>query len=350
VSTGNRFAGGITTLAMFVLGGCKSNTAPSSDAPSPSASSSGALPPLTASVLADADTKATEGFRKWDGQAEPKNQREAQRLFIDACDKGSQLGCAGLGLSYLDGVDGTGKDYEKALRLLQPACDAKVGRACSCLGGMNTSGNGVPKDRNKATQFYRTACELAELRGCRGLAAFYQAGEGGLPKDMKQGFDLYKKACDGGLASGCSWVANSYLRGYGVSKSRESACTFAQKACDGNDGMGCEQLAHCFSDGITVPKDAKKAVELARRSCEVLGHARGCGTLGGMLLAGDGGRTDAAKAFEKACDGDDADGCFGLAMCQRQGWGVSASPLSADQTMKKACDLGSASACKEFRR
>ena len=71
-----------------------------------------------------------------------------------------------------------------------------------------------------------------------------------------------------------------------------------------------------------------------------------------MLLEADGpgDRKRALEFFQKACDGDNGDGCFGLANCYRHGWGGSTNSMTADTLMKKSCDLGNATACKEFRR
>jgi TPR repeat protein len=304
-------------------------------------------------VFAAADEKAAAAFHLWDGDGDAgrKDQSGAQKLFTETCGQGSQLGCTGLAIGDLDGVNGTGKDYKKALALLQPACDAKNGRACSALGSMYANADGVPEDKSKAGDLYKTACDLGEMRGCDRLADLYIAGQGGLPQDRKRGFDLYLKACEGGLPSGCSDVANAYLVGYGVARSRGDACKYAQKACTGNDGDGCAWLAGCYSDGESWPKDKKKSVDIAKMSCERFDSARGCTVWGALLWGGDGvpkSLSAATGALTKACDGNSAEGCLGLATLQRQRG--SDYIVVADTAMKKACDLGNATACKEFRR
>ena len=58
----------------------------------------------------------------------------------------------------------------------------------------------------------------------------------------------------------------------------------------------------------------------------------------------------AAQVADKACRGDDGGGCYVLATMYRRGWGVSANSMIADDKIKRACDLGHASACKELKR
>ncbi len=306
-----------------------------------------------AATSAAADEKAHTGFRLWDGNGDggAKDQPGAQKVFAETCSQGSQVGCTGLALTYLDGVNGTGKDYKKAVSLLQAACDAKVPRACSALGNSYWSGDGVPKDENKAADLYKTACDGGEPRGCFGLARMYDLGKGGLPKDQPRAFALFKSACEGGVADACFVVGMDLQDGVGTSKSKPDAVRYAQRACDGGSGEGCRMLGLLYDDGTGVPKDRKKERELLAKSCD-LGSATGCFAYGGLLLR-DGAKADqttAAGAFAKACDDDNAQGCYGLATCERQGWGLPRNPMGADTHLKKACDLGNATACKEFRR
>jgi TPR repeat protein len=309
-------------------------------------------------ALAAADQKARDGFHLWDGDADAvtKDQPGAQKVFTETCSQGSQLGCTGLAITYLDGVGGTGKDYKKALALLQPACDAKVPRACSALGNVHAFGEGLPKDENKAADLYKIACDGGEQRGCYQLALWYAVGKGGLPKDMPHAFALVKTACDTGFVDACYLVASAFRDGDGAAKSLSDALAYGTKACNGlhgkRNGDGCQLLAHLYNDGDGVPKDSKRAAELASIACD-LGSGAGCTFYGFLLVHGSGIASDAKaayRAFEKACAANDAEGCFNVAICQRHGLGTERDGYAADTVMKKACDLGDATACKEFRR
>jgi uncharacterized protein len=310
-----------------------------------------------AAAIAGANDKALAAFHLWDGDeddAGAKDQPRAQTLFSESCSAGSQVGCTGLAISYLDGVNGTGKDYKKALSLLQPACNGKVARACSALGNMYWDGaGGVPKDENRAVDLYKDACDGGEPRGCLQLGRLYYRGAAGLPKDQPHAFSLFRTACDGGVAEGCYFVATIFELGSGTSKSPTEAVRYATLACQGlkgqQSGDGCWLLANLYDGGEGVPKDRKKAAALASSACD-LGSARGCSLHGRMLGLDPANAKRAYEAFQKGCDGDDAEGCYWLATCERHGWGTERSPMAADRSMKKACDLGNATACKEFRR
>ena len=119
------------------------------------------LAALRAAVArANADKQATEAFKLWDGQGISKDQPSAQRSFDTSCQQGSPLGCAGLGVSFLDGVNGTGKDYTKALLQLASPCNAKVARACSALAFMHLRGLGTPKEGREAARSGKTSAML----------------------------------------------------------------------------------------------------------------------------------------------------------------------------------------------
>lgn len=69
---------------------------------------------------------------------------------------------------------------------------------------------------------------------------------------------------------------------------------------------------------------------------------------GGTFTAAD--HAKAATLYKKACDADNATGCYALATFIRHGWGTKANAFEADDTLKKACDLGNATACKELHQ
>jgi len=306
-------------------------------------------------AAAVANEKARVGFGMWDGDSGTKDRPGAQKVFVETCGQGSPLGCTGLAIAFLDGVNGTGKDNKKAFALLQPACDVKIGRACSALGNMSADGEGLPKDESKAADLYKLACDAGEARGCHRLGIFYALGKGGLPKDETHAFALLKSACEAGRSDACHIAAVASHHGDGTPKSTADAVKYAQLACDGThgdrSGDGCNFLAGFYFRGEGEPKDPKKAAALTKEACDLTSPS-GCATYAAFLMR-DAVPPDLKGAHEaavKACEGSDANGCYMLATCEARGWGTERSPMTADTYMKKACDLGNATACKEFRR
>lgn len=296
---------------------------------------------------ADHDGHARDAFALWDGANGKKDPTAAKKMFGDACARGSQLGCTGLGIAYLDGIDGTGKDYKLAFANLRSACEAGIPRACSAFGSMYASGFGTAKDEAKAADLFSTSCERGEQRGCVRLALFYATGSGGLPKDLKRATDLLKKACDAGNAAGCAGAAD-ILRA--AKASPAEAMPYAERACEMKHGEGCSVLASLYGE----KQDAIKQHEFAQRACD-LDSASGCTALGALLLGGSGIAADHKKAraaAEKACERENpsALGCYLLATMWRRGWGGESNGFTADGYLKKSCDLGNPSACKDLRR
>lgn len=281
---------------------------------SPASSTKSALPPPPPPPpppVVDWNAIATRGFALYDAPNRDRDQAQAQKLFQDACDHQNSLGCAGLGITYMAGVDGTGKDGAKGVKLLTAACESKVGRACSALSVVYASGLGVEKDTIKAAELAHAACDMGEERGCAQYAGRLFTGEDRVLKDPQQGFKLAKAACDGGVSSGCAILNVAYTRGDGTERNPAEAQNALQKACDLEDGASCMRLAVQYF-GYGDAKPSEKAAAMVTRACE-LGEQRACSDLAGRMLEGSGAvQQDKARAqvlAEAACSKDDTYGC-----------------------------------------
>jgi TPR repeat protein len=87
-------------------------------------------------------------------------------LFTHACDDGWPTGCDTLGVMYLKGEGGVSRDPVKAAIALEKACNGRVATACSNVGFMHHSGDGIPRDAEKGLSFLQRSCELGYARGC----------------------------------------------------------------------------------------------------------------------------------------------------------------------------------------
>src|SRR5690349_14722015 len=86
---------------------------------------------------------------------------------------------------------------------------------------------------------------------------------------------------------------------------------FYEKACEKDDAYGCVQLAIMYIRGTGVAVDDKLASTLLTKGCEELKYDNACSNLGYLYDTGRGVWKDQAKAnelYQRACDGDDADG------------------------------------------
>ena len=107
--------------------------------------------------------------------------KDLTELGNEACDKG---------------------DYQKAVQLLQKACDSGEALGCLSLGYLYQNGQGVRQDCQKVAQLYQKACDSGEIGGCLGLGALYENGQ-----CIRQNFSIakqyYGKVCDLGFQFGC---------------------------------------------------------------------------------------------------------------------------------------------------
>lgn len=290
------------------------------------------------------DDLALKGFAVWEKPKKERDESEAQLLFQDACDHGSQLGCAGLGAVYLS----DGKNPAKGIELLSRACDAKVGRACALLSVAYESGMGVERDGTKAAAIARDACQAGEHRACVLYGRAMLFGDHGVARDPNKSRELAEKACGASIAAGCTLAGLVYSTA--LSNARE-AQKWLDKGCKLGDGPGCAALAVQYFRG-GLPGDAQgvavspaRGVELATRACD-LDAAIGCSLLAKALANGEGVAQDLRRArelAEKACSGSDAAGCSIAAQIAQAEGNID----GARKLLERSCKLGNATACRK---
>lgn len=79
---------------------------------------------------------------------------EGAKLFSKACDGDIAEGCTGLGLAYLQEVEGFKSDYKKAANLMIKGCDGGDATGCYYLGLLYSRGDGINQDKIKAYQLW----------------------------------------------------------------------------------------------------------------------------------------------------------------------------------------------------
>lgn len=194
-----------------------------------------------------------------------------------------------LGLKHQKG-EGMPRDLEKANEFFLAAGEAGYGRGYSKLASNFEHGLGVEKDIAKALSFSRRACELGDAWGYYNLGIFHSEGTV-LPLDFEEANRLYRKA--GEMGCGAAWVnlGFNYLRGRGVSEDHRLANDCFAKAGDlGNaDGVNC--LARSLEIGRGLRVDRRRCMELYVRAAE-MGSGTAAGNLGVIFLDGKTGRVE----------------------------------------------------------
>ena len=109
------------------------------------------------------------------------------------------------------------EDYVTALRLFRPLAEQGDTRAQFMLGGMYSSGQGVPLDYAKAVKWFRLAADQGYDEAQSRLGAMYNIGQG-VPQDYAQAVKWYRLAADRGYARAQSRLGFMYSLGHGVPK------------------------------------------------------------------------------------------------------------------------------------
>jgi hypothetical protein len=118
--------------------------------------------------------------------------------------------------------------------------------------------------------------------------------------------------------------------------------------CTAKDGEACVQVAWAHGTGRDLPLDLVKAVDFYRRGCAA-GDARGCLGLAVHQWRGEGNLSaepKLARALQaRACDLGSAYACRVVAEAHHTGVYAPIDPQQAELYLAKACEAGDAKAC-----
>lgn len=127
----------------------------------------------------------------------PKDVARAQKLLGTGCDANDGQSCFLMALDVQFGSHGQTKDLPGAAKLLRKACDAGSLKACSSLGELLASGDGVAKDGPGALQLFERACrgpgEILVAPACHD-AAVLRTALGEAPTSAKV-MELERRGC-----------------------------------------------------------------------------------------------------------------------------------------------------------
>lgn len=161
------------------------------------------------------------------------------------------------------------------------------------------------KDKERAREAYRAACDQGSGEGCASLGSLVQE----IDKDSSAAVELWLKACDLAEASACFNAAEKVRH----DKPKDATALYV-RACKGAAdnpmlvGLACGRGGvHAYQSG-----DDAAAADLALASCNEQ-RVAGCNLLGVLNLEGKGGikpnKDKAVELFKKACEAGDASAC-----------------------------------------
>jgi TPR repeat protein len=142
------------------------------------------------------------------------------------------------------------------------------------LGNLYRSGVGVPRDPQKALQWYRRAAEqghdaaqyeLGEARAQNHLGRAYELGRG-VHSDVGQAAQWYGKAAAQGYPPGQANLGRLYLRGRGVKRNLARAAELLQQSAARGDPEALFHLGWMYEKGVGKPRDLREAALLYRQA------------------------------------------------------------------------------------
>ena len=254
--------------------------------------------------------------------------------FDKACEKDNAYKCHILGDAFLEGGL-VRQDYAEAKRYYEKACSAGYAQSCRELADMYQRGLGVLKDAKKAQTYYQKAATLQKTD---------KTGTKNQP-------NYHALACEAGEFGACTTAEIDYLEGRGVIKNKKRALHYAMKRCQLLHDT-CVHVGMLYEQGkYGLKRDFSKASTYYQKACQVQ-NAEGCYKLGNLYYYGKGVKQSYAKAFyyyKHACKNiwkpGVPEGCNNLAVLYEKGKGVKRNLKKARYYYQKACDFQYFPAC-----
>jgi len=188
-------------------------------------------------------------------------------------------------------------------------------------------------------------CDKGNAASCGVLGLLLAPARGGSSEDLSKAVGLFDKGCKGGDVSSCVNFAKHLMDGAGVAKDESAAAKLLEQACTDGNAVGCGLFGLAARDGRGTSKDTARALEALRLACGG-GHGPSCGNAGRLMLADE--KPDfatAAKLFQRACQGADANACYHAGSLQESGKSGGKNAVLADINYRRGCIMADADAC-----
>ncbi|HEX4761557.1 MAG TPA: hypothetical protein VFU87_02060 [Sphingomicrobium sp.] len=254
-----------------------------------------------------------------DGNGVPVDFDRARKLLEAAIAAGAQRsGWRSMGDLYLN-AQGANRDPVKAAEAYQKAVDLGDNGSRIMLGRMLATGDGIPKDFDRARMLFEAVIANGDVRnGSRALGDLYRTADApnrrpamavaayiraaelgdpwamiplarmlaagdGVPADFDRARSLLEQAVEAGQPiAGYSALGELYLRADQTHRDPVKAAEFYQKAVDLGDPQSMVDLAGIYASGDGVPVDFNRArtlLEAAIAGGSVADGARSLGDL-----------------------------------------------------------------------
>ena len=219
--------------------------------------------------------------------------------------------------------EGVPKDEEKAVQWWEKAAEHGNVFAQVRVGEVYSLGAGVPKNYTAAVRWWKKAAEQGDVTAEGNLGTAYGLGMG-VPKDEVESVRWHTKAAENGNAASQFSLGMFYLQGTGVPKDEAEGVKWLRKSADQGNAAGEFWLGATYDSGAGVAKDTAEALRWYRKAGDQ-GYAAAQYNLGQAYNLGNGVEKDTAEAarwWQKAAEQGLAKAQYNLGLAYHDGMGV----------------------------
>lgn len=264
-------------------------------------------------------------------------------LRESACDLGNGEACGALGLQ-LESGEGAPKDPDRATVLFLAGCAKEDWASCYYAGFNFRRGIGVERDLDRATMFLSSSCTQGVASGCVELGALVAATE------PVRAHELYQRACTLENGSGCSHAAAQLDTGKLGAADRTQATALWVRACELEYAHGCWAAGNAYLDGLGVEVDHDRGYGLVRDACRLNSNGA-CYSLDRGAEQAQRDKADAVDTLRSFCDHATRNeaACGALARLEvHGGYSAEARPDVGRALLDASCDHGHVDACVDL--
>ena len=278
----------------------------------------------------------------YEGKHKAQDVERAMKLWREACAKSHAPSCAHLGTAHLQAK----REPAIALEKFDRACTLGDGPGCASSCAVLLGENGVPRDEKRAYAACTRGCADGQFTACaaQGLLLWHSDAVKG---DVKKGRELLDSACEGGDAQACADLADAQQAGsHAVKKNPAAAATgylrasrrFEKQCNETLETRACVLWATLVARGKVPNKDPVRTRAMLEKGCTP-DDALGCNGLG-LAQEAQKEAAKALEAYQRGCEGEKGEACFGAGRLLEAG-----DPVKARAAYEKGCVRWSAGAC-----
>ena len=288
-------------------------------------------------IFDDTDSDAPKADKDTDA---PKEDIETLKAKAEQGDAEAQCD---LGLRYYSG-DGVPKDKAEAINWYHKAAEQGYAKAQFNLALCYYNGEGVPEDKAEAVNWFRKAAEQGDAEAQFNLALCYYNGEG-VPEDKAETVKWFRKAAEQGDAEaqyslGLYYEDRATLHGYLPREAEEWYRKAAEQGhAEAQYRMGYLEFRYEeYYYGYNKPTE--DALRWMHKAAEQ-GHVEAQYKLGRYYSkTRPANEEEAVKWFRKAAEQGHAEAQYNLGKCYDEGKGVDMDAIEAAKWIRKAAEQG----------